>query len=99
MDYTELSKDEQIQILTQRTRQYEAEHFNHTVNKELLLATVPAGGTPDEQTAAAIKAADEAIKTLDGAHKATRAKITQLKPTTTPTTPTTPTSPPRPGNA
>lgn len=79
MEYSELTDDEQVQILQQRIRQYEGEHFNHSVNKELLLASVPAGSEPDDATKEAIKAAEEAMKTLDDAHTNTKAKVEALK--------------------
>jgi hypothetical protein len=75
MEYTELTVDEQKNILQQRKRQYEAEHYNHVINKELLTAT----GATDDQTKAAIKAADDAMKTLDNAHAATKKKLADLE--------------------
>lgn len=78
MEYTELSTEEQVQILGQRKKQYEAEHFNHTVNKDLLIAT----GATDEETKRAIADADKALKTLDHAHAETVKKLNALKPPT-----------------
>lgn len=75
MEYTELSEDEQKQILKQRAKQYEGEHFNHSVNKELLLAT----GNTDDATKDAIKAAEEAMSTLDDAYAATKDKLANLE--------------------
>ncbi len=80
MEYTELSADEQRQILAQRKKQYEGEHFNHAVNVELLEAT----GATDDQTKAAIKAAKDAMKTLDDAHANTTKKLKALEKKPTP---------------
>lgn len=76
MEYTELSATEQKQILAQRVKQYEAEHFNHATNKELLVAS----GASDEQTKAAIKVAEDAMKTLDDAHAETTKKLATIDP-------------------
>ncbi len=74
MEYTQLSVDEQKQILTQRLKQYEGEHFNHKTNDELLAAN----GATDEQTKAARKASKEAMDTLDKAYAATKLKLASL---------------------
>lgn len=75
MEYTELTTDEQVQILTQRKKQYEAEHFSHATNKDLLAAS----GATDETTKAAIKAADDAMRVLDRAHAETVKKLSRIK--------------------
>lgn len=75
MQYSELTEDEQLQILKQRRRQYEAEHFNHSVNKELLVAS----GNTDEDTKKAIEASNAAMKTLDSAHAETVKKIEKIE--------------------
>lgn len=85
MQYTELTEAEQLQILAQRQKQYEGEHFNHLTNKELLVAT----GAKDETTKKLIEDADAAMETLDKAHATTVKKIKELKkkvepPETTP---------------
>lgn len=79
MEYTELTTDEQEQILAQRVKQYEGEHFNHAFNVELLEASFPEGTEPPEDIKAAIKAAKDAMKTLDKAHAATKAKLGKIK--------------------
>lgn len=89
MEYTELSADQQKEILVNRKRQYEAEHFNHVVNRDLLVA----GGATDAETQRAIKTAEAALVVLDAAHAETVKKIKKIKPTTPTTTPTTPTTP------
>ena len=73
MKYDELTADEQAQILTQRKKQYEVDHFNHATNHELLVKS----GKTDEQTEAQIKVAEDAMKTLDDAHAAV---VEKLKP-------------------
>lgn len=75
MEYTQLTSDEQERILADRVRQYEAEHFNHSLNKKLLEAS----GATDEQTQAAIKASEEAMATLDDAHTNTKAEIQRIR--------------------
>ena len=64
MNYTALTAADQRQMLDQRQRQYEAEHFSHAINKDLLVAS----GATDDATKEAIKAATDAMATLDKAH-------------------------------
>lgn len=64
MEYTKLNTDQQRQMLEQRITQYEAEYFQHSVNKDLLVAS----GDTSERTQAAIKVEEDAMATLDDAH-------------------------------
>lgn len=71
MEYIDLTPEQQIEILTQRRQRYEIEHFQHQLNKDLLVAS----GATDKDTLDAIKAADAAMAVLDKAHKETEDKI------------------------
>lgn len=77
MKYEKLNNDQQQQMLDQRLTQYEQEHYNHAVN----LALLEASGAEGDQIEAAKKVARDALKTLDDAHKNTKAEIAKLKGT------------------
>lgn len=74
MNYTTLTVADQKQMLEQRQRQYEQEHFAHSVNKDLLVAS----GATDQTTKDATKAAADAMATLDKAHAEVAKKIAAL---------------------
>lgn len=73
MNYATLTAADQKSILEQRQRQYEAEHFQHTINKDLLVSS----GLSDEETTKAIEQADAAIATLDAAHAEICTKLSE----------------------
>lgn len=64
MQYDELTEDEVRQILTQRKKQYQVDHLNHSLNVELLRKS----GASDEQTLAQVRAEEAAIEVLEDAH-------------------------------
>lgn len=64
MNYTKLDAAQQKAILDQRLAGYESEHYQHTLNKDLLVSS----GATDAKTKAEIANAEAAIKTLDKAH-------------------------------
>lgn len=69
-EYSSLTEEQRKQIIEDRLRQFEAEHFNHELNK-LNLETLPDSKEKQEQ----IKAADEAQSTLEQAIKAHRDQL------------------------
>jgi hypothetical protein len=62
MEYTELTDSEQRQILQQRLKQYEAEHYNQTINFDLLK------DKKDEQSVVVLEQIKDTLKELDIAH-------------------------------
>lgn len=80
MKYAALTTADQRAILEQRLRQYEADHFSHAINKDLLVAS----GATDDATKQAIKQADEAMATLDKAHAEVTKKLAAMPAPTPP---------------
>ncbi len=78
MKYERLSEDHQREMLEQRLRQYEGEHFNHSTNYDLLVEQ-------GAENSAEAKQAQEAMKTLDKAHANTKKKAGKIPKKSAPT--------------
>ena len=76
MIYQTIAADEQKAMLEARLGQYEREHYAHALNDRLLVSS----GATDDATKAAIKAAEDAMATLDQAHAAVVEEIAALSP-------------------
>lgn len=74
MQYDTLAADAQRQLLNQRLAQYEAEHFQHTVNRDLIVAS----GDTSEAAVAQVKAAVDAMAVLDQAHAEVKKRLAAL---------------------
>lgn len=74
MKYAAFTAADQRALLEQRLRSYEMDHYAHTINRDLLVAS----GATDDGTKAAIKQADEAMATLDKAHAEVAKKLAAL---------------------
>ena len=79
MKYEKLEADQQAQMLEQRLGQYEMEHYQHSVNLSLLVAS----GATDDATKEAIKASQDAMDALDDAHANTLKEAAKVKPKVT----------------
>ncbi len=75
MDYKYLSREDQKQALLGRLRQYENEHFNHSVNRDL----VKGSGVEAPALAAVVEQSDTAMAQLDAAYKQTLAKLREIE--------------------
>lgn len=71
MEYEQLTVDEKKQIIYNRLRQYEQDHFNNSLNLESLEASP----TPDE---GAINATRETVRRLENIITLHRAKVQAL---------------------
>jgi hypothetical protein len=71
MQYSELTKSQQIQLLTNRIQGWEADHYGHEIN----LAAGTAAG--DEST---IKASTEALAVLEASITSARGMLATLRP-------------------
>lgn len=76
MKYEKLTDDEKAAMLDNRLRQYEQEHYNHSINVALLRAS----GAADDATLAQIAVGETAMATLDAAHANTKAELAKVKP-------------------
>lgn len=77
MEYEQLTVEEKKQIIYNRLRQYEQDHFNNSLNLESLEASP----TPDE---VAINATRETVRRLENIITLHRAKLQALDSTLTP---------------
>lgn len=86
MAYQVLSVAEQRQILVQRLIQFEAEHFQHEMNRRIGQALVKrASGKQLAEAKAMVAEADAAQLVLDVAHEAAMAELNGLGASTLPT--------------
>lgn len=76
LEYTALDTEMQSQILTERLRQIEAEHFNHVTNKAVI-ASQPLGDEEAKKNALALT--DKAMGELEAAHRTIAAQLEALK--------------------
>lgn len=74
MQYERLDNNQKKQLLEQRLTQYEAEHYQHSLNKHLLEQS----GDASEQTKFAMKQADDAMATLDHAYHCCQEELVKL---------------------
>lgn len=77
MKYRTVLRDQQIGLLTQRLASLESEHFQHTVNLDLL-AEAKKAGDDTEITAEAIKQAKDSISIIERAHAQVVARLEKL---------------------
>lgn len=75
MQYEKLTDEARAQMLDDRLAQYEAEHYQHEVNVQLLTAS----GSDDSATTAAINEAKAAQLILDKAHAGVKAEAVKVK--------------------
>jgi hypothetical protein len=88
MEYTNIDRSQQAQVLRSRLQQWEAEHLNHATNISVLKAT----GVDSEQRRAQIKQSEDAMKVLDAAHAEVMSQLSKIE-AETPTAPTAPATP------
>lgn len=75
MKYEKLTTEQQQQMVEAKLHQLESEHFNH----QMLLDQYRASGDTSEPMLAAIKASEDALKTLDAAHAEVKKKAKAAK--------------------
>ncbi len=77
MEYTELTVEEKIQILRQRQKNFELEHFQHEINRDVAKGSK---ALSPEARDAGVKQAVDAMAVLEEAHAATVAELKKLQP-------------------
>lgn len=93
MEYQYLNGAQQKELLQQRMANLEAEHFNHSVNVELIQSAI-GDGEPSEADAQALADAQAALATIESVHAEVQAIIADIdesaaKPDGVPTPPVT----------
>lgn len=75
MEYTTLTTEEKQAILENRIRQFEAEHYNNTLNK----VNIEALNLPSEVAAEQVKQVNKNLATLESSLDATRKELSKVQ--------------------